>query len=154
VVERRAAPEHASYKRPESVLVVIFTAAGEVLLLERQQPTGYWQSVTGSLEWGETAPAAALREVHEETGLDLGDRLVDGGYCNRFDIIPAWRARYAPDVQTNAEYVFLAEYASRPGVRTNPAEHRGYQWLSREAALQRASSRTNREAIARFVAGG
>lgn len=140
-------------KRPESVLVLIYTAGGEVLLLERRQPAGYWQSVTGSLEWGEGAAAAALREVREETGLDVAGRLVDCGYANRFDIIPAWRARYAPDVLSNIEYVFRVLYARRPAVRVNPAEHSRYQWLPREAALQCVSSATNREAIARFVAG-
>ncbi len=154
MAEPSAEHENESYKRPESVLVVIYTTAGEVLLLERRQPAGYWQSVTGSLEWGETATAAALREVREETGLEVGARLVDCGYCNRFDIIPAWRARYAPDVLTNTEYVFRAEYSLRPTILINPAEHSAYQWLSRQQALQRASSRTNREAIARFVADG
>lgn len=139
------------YKRPESVLVVIYTAAGEVLLLERRQPAGYWQSVTGSLEWGEIASAAAVREVREEAGLECSDRLVDCGYSNRFDIIPAWRARYAPVVHTNTEYVFRAQYADRPVVRINPAEHGNYQWLPPEEALRRAASRTNREAIARFA---
>jgi dATP pyrophosphohydrolase len=143
--------ENKTYKRPESVLVVIYTLAGEVLLLERRQPAGYWQSVTGSLEWGETAQAAALREVREETGLNVGSELVDCGYSNRFDIIPAWRARYAPDVHVNVEHVFRAAFAARPAVRINPAEHTGYQWLSCRQALQRASSRTNRDAIARFV---
>lgn len=142
-----------AYKRPESVLVVIYTLAGEVLLLERRQPAGYWQSVTGSLEWGETAPAAAEREVREETGLEVGMQLVDCGYTNRFDIVPAWRARYAPDVHTNTEHVFRAAYAARPPIRINAAEHVRYQWLSRREALECAGSSTNREAIARFVAG-
>ena len=139
------------YKRPESVLVVIYTVTGEVLLLERRQPAGYWQSVTGSLEWGESAQAAALREVREETGLDVSDVLVDCGYANRFEIIPAWRTRYAPDIQTNTEYVFRAECPHKPAVGINPAEHSRYQWLSRREALRRVSSGTNREAIAHFV---
>jgi len=141
-----------SYKRPESVLVVIYTAEGEVLMLERQQPAGYWQSVTGSLEWGEAAHAAAVREVQEETGLDVEQTLLDCGYSNRFDIIPAWRARYAPDVRVNTEYVFAVQYATRPAVRINPAEHVRYQWLPRNQAVARASSRTNREAIAHCFA--
>jgi dATP pyrophosphohydrolase len=139
------------YKRPESVLVVIYTIAGEVLLLERCQPAGYWQSVTGSLQWGEERLDAALREVREETGLAVEDRLVDCGYSNRFDIVPAWRARYAPDVTENTEYVYRVEYTDRPAIRINPEEHNRYRWVTRNEALQQASSSTNREAIARFV---
>ncbi|HUH00249.1 MAG TPA: NUDIX domain-containing protein, partial [Gammaproteobacteria bacterium] len=56
-------------KRPISVLVVVHTRSGEVLLLERIQPPGWWQSVTGSLEAGETPWDAAVRELHEETGM-------------------------------------------------------------------------------------
>jgi len=142
------------YKRPESVLVLIYTQAGEVLLLERQQPAAYWQSVTGSLEWGEAAARAAVREVQEETGLDVTGLLVDCNQTHRFDIIPAWRARYAPEVKQNTEHVFRVEYPDRPAIRINPEEHTQYQWLPRAAALQRASSRTNRDAIAQFVSPG
>ncbi len=140
-----------NYKRPESVLVVIYTADGDVLVMERRHPEGYWQSVTGSLEWGEQAAAAAVREVAEETGLDVTDRLTDGGYHNRFDIIPAWRERYAPDVRRNTEYVYRVVYTDRPAISINLNEHSRYEWLPAAAALQRVSSRTNREAISRFV---
>lgn len=139
------------WKRPESILVLIYTRAGEVLLLERSRPAGFWQSVTGSLEWGEAPAAAAVREVHEETGLEAADRLVDCRYFNRFDIVPPWRERYAPDVDSNTEHVFRVEYTDRPPIRINLSEHARYRWLSRAQALALASSRTNREAIGRFV---
>lgn len=144
----------SSYKRPESVLVLIYTSSGEVLMLERQQPAGYWQSVTGSLNWGEEAANAAVREVREETGLDIAETLVDCGYANRFDIVPAWRARYAPQVKQNTEYVFRVEYGARAPIRINPHEHRRYRWLPRHEALQCVSSHTNRDAIERFVPVG
>jgi dATP pyrophosphohydrolase len=139
------------YRRPESVLVLIYTRAGEVLLLQRRTPADYWQSVTGSLEWEEPADAAAVREVREETGLEVGDCLVDCHHTSRFEIIPPWRSRYAPNDNTNTEHVFRVEYSARPAIRINLSEHSRYQWLARAEALARASSRTNREAIARFV---
>ena len=141
----------AQYKRPESVLVVIYTPTGEVLLLERLQPPGYWQSVTGSLRWGETPEQAARRELGEETGLEAGDLLVDCGYKNRFEILPAWRARYAPDVHRNIEYVFSIELPEQVPVHLNPDEHRQAQWLPARLAALRASSYTNQIAIERLV---
>ena len=139
------------YKRPESVLVVIYTVKGEVLLLERQQPAGYWQSVTGSLKRDEAASAAAVREVREETGLQVQDQLVDCAAVNRFEILPAWRSRYAPDVKWNTEYVFRVELADIVPVEINCKEHRRAVWLPFAQALEQVASRTNRAAIERYV---
>jgi dATP pyrophosphohydrolase len=139
------------WKRPESVLVVIYTVAGEVLLLERQQPTGYWQSVTGSLEWGEAAREAAVREVEEETGMRVSDQLVDCEYRNRFRIHPAWRSRYSPDVGWNIEHVFRVELAEIVPIQINEAEHRQAVWVSARQAARQVSSHTNRTAIERCL---
>ncbi|KON82172.1 dihydroneopterin triphosphate diphosphatase [Azoarcus sp. PA01] len=136
------------YKRPISVLVVIHTATLQVLLLERVVPPGFWQSVTGSLEADESPLQAAIREVHEETGLAVSSsQLHDWHHTNRFEIIEGWRARYAPGVTHNTEHVFsLCVPAPRP-VRLAPAEHRLQLWLPLEEAARKASSWTNRDAI-------
>jgi dATP pyrophosphohydrolase len=139
------------YKRPESVLVVIYTVDREVLLLERRQPAGFWQSVTGSLASNEIPAEAAVREVREETGLLVEDRLVDCGYSNSFEILPAWRARYAPGVNSNTEYVFRVELDEITPIKLNSAEHRRAEWVAAETAIKRVSSHTNRTAIERYL---
>ena len=91
------------WKRPESVLVILHTLDDEVLLLERADHPGWWQSVTGSLEPAECPHQAALREVAEETGLNAAQfELSDDKQINTYEIYPEWRHRYAPGVTTNA----------------------------------------------------
>lgn len=139
------------YKRPESVLVLVHTTAGEVLLLRRRQPEDFWQSVTGSLEWGETPVQAARRELFEETGLNAGAGLIDCQTTNRFPILPAWRTRYAPEVSHNIEHLFRIAFAERPEIQLDSAEHLEYRWLDRESAAAQATSYTNRDAILLYV---
>lgn len=142
-----------AFKRPVSVLVVVATRAGEVLLMERALPRGFWQSVTGSLRDGERAIDAARRELREETGIDANEALEDCHLANRFPIIAAWRHRYAPDADYNREHVFRLLLETRTAVRLNPREHLGYKWLSRGAAAEQASSWTNRIAILALTGG-
>ena len=139
----------AEFRRPESVLVVVYTPALECLLLERVTPAGFWQSVTGTLGWNETAADAAAREVREETGL-TPTGLRDSGRSQAFPILPAWRKRFAPDVKENLEHVWYLETPEPVAVTLNPAEHTAYEWLPLDAALARVSSWTNRAALERL----
>ena len=138
------------YKRPESVLVLVCTARNEVLMLERVEPPGFWQSVTGSLRWGESAALAAQRELYEETGLRGGSLLCNLRQGERFPIVPPWKQRYAPHARINTEHWFVLRLPSRRGVRLNPAEHRRYRWVSARQAARMAFSWSNRKAIRRF----
>lgn len=138
------------YKRPESVLVLVYTQAGEVLMLRRRAPDDFWQSVTGSLLWGERAAQAARRELVEETGLQ-GLRPEDWGCGEVFPIIAPWRERYAPNVYQNREHWFRVALTGRRLVRLNPEEHLEYRWAPARRALKMASSWTNRKAIERML---
>ena len=140
---------HRRYRRPESVLVVVYVSPEQVLLLERSSPPGYWQSVTGGLEWGEQPQECAQRELMEETGIDA--RPVDTGVINHFEIMPEWRHRYDPQVSTNTEYVFSLQLEQGCEIRLSPEEHIGYQWLDAETAMQRCFSHTNVEAIRSII---
>jgi dihydroneopterin triphosphate diphosphatase len=141
-------PPAETPKRPESVLVVVYTLASEVLLLQRADDPEFWQSVTGAMRWEETsARAAAARELWEETGLEASAALVDLGLTHRFPIFAKWRHRYAPEASENIEHAFALALDHRTPVRLNPAEHIGQLWLPFDQAIARASSWTNRTVI-------
>jgi dATP pyrophosphohydrolase len=142
-------PAEAAFKRPESVLVVIYTRALECLVLERVTPPGFWQSVTGTLRWDETHSQCAAREVREETGLDPAG-LRDARVEKEFPILPAWRKRYASSVTTNREHWWYLELRRAMPVRLSPSEHKTCEWLPLDAAIARVTSWTNREAIERL----
>jgi len=135
-------------KIPVSTLVVIYTPALDVLLLERADHPGFWQSVTGSQDAGETLAATAAREVAEETGIDARRyRLEAWNLQNVYEIYPVWRHRYAPGVTHNTEHVFGLEVPSRIDVKVAPREHLGFLWLPWGEAAQRVFSWSNRKAI-------
>ena len=136
------------YKRPESVLVVIHTPDLQVLLLERAKHPGYWQSVTGSREVGESFSEAAIREVGEETGLiiPIGQLRAWPGE-NVYEIMPEWRHRYAPDVTHNRERVFSICLPNTCDILMSPTEHRNWRWSPAQEAAAACFSASNREAI-------
>ncbi|HEX3914544.1 MAG TPA: dihydroneopterin triphosphate diphosphatase [Steroidobacteraceae bacterium] len=136
-----------SFRRPESVLIVIHTVGGEFLLLERRRPAGYWQSVTGSLEWGEHADAAARREVLEETGITQGV-LVNLQWTQVYEILPAFGKRYAPGITRNLEHAFSLRLPQRVAVTLSDREHLQYRWAKAADALETVSSSTNRAVLA------
>ena len=136
-------------KLPVSVLVVVHTAAGEVLLLERAARPGYWQSVTGSLDRPDEPPAAAaLREVREETGIAVPGRALRRlNLAYTFEIYPQWRHRFAPGTTHNTEHAFSLQLPERAPVALAPDEHVASQWLPWCEAAERCFSWSNRDAI-------
>jgi dATP pyrophosphohydrolase len=144
-----SAPMPQPYKIPRSVLVVIHTPDRQVLLLERADWPGFWQSVTGSLE-REDEPLAdtAVREVREETGLDAGRyRLVDWEIENRFEIFKRRLSRYAPGVTHNTEHVFSLQVPGMLPVTLSAREHLRYVWLPWRDAADKVFSWSNADAI-------
>ena len=143
--------EPKPYKIPESVLVVIYTPALDVLLIERADHPGFWQSVTGSKDFPEEAFfETAVREVFEETGINAlagGNRLSDWFLENVYEIYPEWRYRYAPGVWQNTERVFGLCVPEKVSVRLSPREHRDCAWWPWLEAADRSHSYSNAEAI-------
>jgi len=150
------APERPSRppKIPRSVLVVIHTPALDVLLIERADHAGYWQSVTGSKDSAdEPFEATAMREVAEETGIVIGGPRVpatalrDWGLRNVYDIYPRWQHRYPPGVTRNTEHVFGLTVPRDIAITLAPREHLQHQWLPWHEAADRCFSPSNAEAI-------
>jgi len=139
----------ANFKKPESVLVVIYIKANKkVLMLQRKDDPTFWQSVTGSLEQDETPIQAAIREIKEETGIDVitdGLTLMDTGHTVIFDIFPQFLHRYAPGITKNKEYWFYLPlpYAYPLWL----TEHDDHHWLSCDKAIALTKSSNNAEAI-------
>jgi dihydroneopterin triphosphate diphosphatase len=137
------------YKQPVSVLVLVYTVDLLVLLLERADFPGHWQSVTGSQEPGEPLVETAVRELHEETGIDARavGGLADWDMTNEYEIFPKRRHRYAPGTTRNTEHVFSLDAPAPLPVTLNPREHLNHAWLPWREAAAKCFSWSNRAAI-------
>lgn len=139
------------FKTPISSLVLIHTADLQVLIMERADKAGFWQSVTGSVEGEETPPQTAIREVFEETGLDANQyNLQDWQASNVYEIYPHWRHRYAPGVVENREHLFGLELPAALPIKLAPDEHVRYEWVDWREAATRVFSWTNIDALKRL----
>lgn len=137
-------------KQPVSVLVVIHTPDLQILLIERADRPGYWQSVTGSREGDEALSDTARREVLEETGIDAVG-LHDWQQQNVYEIYPHWRHRYAPGVTHNTEHVFSLQLPAPQPVQLAAGEHLAWQWLPWQQAAELVFSPSNADAIKKLA---
>jgi len=142
-----------SFKHPFSVLVVIYAQdTGRVLMLQRRDDPDFWQSVTGSLERGETPAEAARREVGEELAIDVAAEGLTLEDCRRqieFEIFPHFRHRYAPGVTHNTEHWFRLALPRERSIVLS--EHLAWRWLDAPEAARLTKSWSNRQAIEEFV---
>ena len=142
----------SNYRIPQSALTVVYNRAGQVLVMQRNDDPEFWQSVTGTLEQGEKPIKTALREVLEETSIDIIEsayQLIDCQKINTYEIRDRWKHRYPPGTPYNTEHVFVVEVANEQGIVLT--EHSAYLWLDKSSAMKKVWSDTNREAISLYV---
>lgn len=143
-----------AFRRPESVLVLVYTQAHEVLLMQRADAPAFWQSITGALEVDEQVMAAAQRELQEETGIcvdQLGLSLVDHQRSEAFEISGVWRKRYKAEHTHNTEHLLSLKLPEKVDVQLDLNEHVAFEWLDAISAAERATSPTNQRAIRNIV---
>ena len=136
-------------RRAESVLVLIMRCDGQTLMLERCGWPGFWQSVTGGIEWNEDQDDAAARELLEETGL-YPTRLQTRGVQRQFEIFPQYRHKYPADIRFNREHEYIAHVDLDCSVRLDPSEHVAYRWVSIPEAISMCLSWSNRLALRNY----
>lgn len=141
------------FKRPESVLVVVYNEDKQILCLQRQDDPEFWQSITGTMEVGEEPLITAIREVAEEIGVDVHNddnqyRIVDARVVNQYAIREEWQYRYGPGSTVNTEYVFYLEIAKSEAITLT--EHLAFEWLSLDSALDLLWSPSNVAAVKRL----
>lgn len=141
-----------SYKNPFSVLVVVYAQDTQrILMLQRQDDPNFWQSITGTIEYGEQPIETAMREVREEIGIDILAEnlpLFDCQTAVEFEIFPQFRYKYAPNVTHCREHWFLLPLSQeREPLLT---EHLAHQWLEAQQAMILTKSWNNRAAIEKY----
>ncbi len=139
------------YRRPVSVIVVVYTDDLDVLLLRRARPFDFWQSVTGSLQTDEAHADAAARELFEETGLRDEGTLQYAGVSRQFAIDPRWRDRFEPGVVENVEFEWRYRVPAKLDIALDTAEHSEYCWLPVDAAVEKVWSWTNKDALRQLL---
>jgi dATP pyrophosphohydrolase len=135
------------FRIPVSVLVLVHTDDGQVLLLRRSKPFDFWQSVTGSLKSGEGHRDAAQRELYEETGLTNEGELQYSGVSRQFVIDPRWRDRFEPGSVENVEFEWHYRLTEIPEIILSADEHSELRWLPVASAAKEVWSWTNRDAL-------
>ena len=123
----------------DAYVVRPYRAEWLVLALQRSAQTrcpGSWETVHGRMEPDERPEDAAVREVREETGLEV-DRLYSIT-CQPF---------YLHTLGVVHMAVVFAAFVREPGDVILGDEHQGYEWLTMAEAATRFTWPREREAL-------
>ena len=111
--------------------VLIHVRRGDEFLVAHRSPEsgGYWHTIAGAVEPGEAFHVAALRELHEETGLQASGLQPLGEFAY---VRESWEEE--PGLRVHVE-AFLLDVEPDWEPKLNE-EHVEYRWLRREEAAE------------------
>lgn len=129
------------YRIEDGELRVLLVHPGGPLFTKRD--AGWWSIPKGEFTDDEDALAAAVRELREETGADVGDApMVELGSVRQKSgkVVTAWGVEAEFDVTTLVSNVFELEWPPRSGVRREYPEVDRAEWFGVEAAREKINS--------------
>ena len=129
-------PDTLPYRRCAGFMLV--NAEGQVFVGERidKKALGFWQMPQGGIDPGEDANEAALRELHEETGIgpELVEIVAPSATAHRYDLPPellgkVWKGKYRGQEQHWYLGRFLGSDADVDLDAHDPPEFRAFRWV-------------------------
>ena len=123
-----------------NVGIVLVNAAGEVFVGRRRDAPDAWQMPQGGIDAGETARAAALRELAEETGTDRAEPVAETQDWLTYDLPRGlarrlWGGRYRGQAQKWVLMRFTGTDGDIDLFRHIPPEFDAWRWVSTSELL-------------------
>jgi bis(5'-nucleosidyl)-tetraphosphatase len=138
------------YRRDKSAGVIVFHRGDQgcrfLLLLSRLTKRPLWEFPKGGVDAGETLTEAALRELHEETGLERSSiRMIDEFQHREEYRFTSGKGEGRILIRKEVTY-FLAESMSTD-VRLSAHEASQFAWLPLEDAIRKLKYKARRDML-------
>lgn len=100
---------------------------GKYILLQRiKDDENKWGLPAGGIEENETPLQTAIREIKEETGLEINEK----------DIKKLTLLKYPAEDLFFETHVFFTKIEDEPEIKLDPEEHKAYKWNTKQELLE------------------